>query len=233
MEIKGFLETSLIDWDGHIASVIFLPGCNFRCPYCYNHILARHPDRLETVAWERIESYLKAKRDWIDGVVVTGGEATIHQDLPELLNRIHGLGLQAKLDTNGYQPQVLERLFSEKLVDYVAMDYKAALDARYYAASGTELELDRIGQSLRLVMDSGIPYEFRTTVVPGFHLPADIADMGPAIRGAGKWALQQFVPREAEGRDLRQARPLGAEVIQEMRAEGARWAGQCLVRGRA
>ncbi len=231
MKIKGFIETSLIDWDGMVSCVLFLPGCNFNCPFCHNHLLARHPERLADVPWERVENYLADKVDWIDGAVVTGGEPTIHQELKPLLVKIRDLKSKIKLDTNGYRPVVLEELFSEDLVDYVAMDVKAPLDGSYAVASGTEVDVMQIRRSVSLIMGSGLPYEFRTTLVPGLHDLGSVRRMGRELKGARKWALQQFVPAQAGDRSLRSAVPLGEEALLEMQREAREMVERCIVRG--
>jgi len=231
MEIKGFIETSLVDWDGMVCCVLFLPGCNFRCPFCYNHALVSRPEKLETVPWERVEKYLSEKKDWIDGVAVTGGEPTIHQELMPLLVKVQSLKFKVKLDTNGYRPEVLDELFSQKLVDYVAMDVKAPLDGSYSRAAGVEVDTSLIERSIRAIIDSGLPHEFRTTVVPGYHTAESIAKIGRAIEGARKWALQQFVPAQADDPELRSLKPLLEPELLEMQRRGEGFADKCLVRG--
>ncbi len=231
MEIKGFIETSLVDWDGMVCCVLFLPGCNFRCPFCYNHVLVRHPERLESVPWERVQRYLEDKKDWIDGVVITGGEPTIHQDLRSLLLKIQSLKFKIKLDTNGYRPEVLEEMFSENLVDYVAMDVKAPLDGSYSKAAGIEADVSRIKRSIDLILASGLPHEFRTTVVPGFHTVEAMEKIGQVMGGAKKWAIQQFVPAQADDPALRALTPLSEGEVMEMRRRGEVYVDKCLIRG--
>jgi pyruvate formate lyase activating enzyme len=150
MEIKGFIETSLIDWDGKLVSVFFLPGCNFRCPFCHNHQLWKAPQKVETVPWQKVSDFLKGKKGWIDGVVITGGEPTVHADLPEFIESLREMGLLIKLDTNGANPEMLQSLIDKKLVDYVAMDLKASLDTIYSQAAGTKVNLDDIKRSIEI-----------------------------------------------------------------------------------
>ena len=130
MEIKGFLETSFIDWPDKICAVLFLPICNFRCPYCHNHGLILRPEEYETLSWPFIRERFQTLRGWLDGVCVSGGEPTLHPDLPDLLAAIKALGFPVKLDTNGTRPKVLHFLVDEKLVDFVAMDVKAPAGSR-------------------------------------------------------------------------------------------------------
>ncbi len=231
MEIKGFIETSLIDWDGKIASVIFLPGCNFRCPFCHNSQLVQKPDELATVEWESVVAQLSRHRGWIDGVVVTGGEPTIHPELPSLLRAVKEMGLATKLDTNGYLPEVLRHLIDGRLVDYVAMDIKAAPDERYSRAAGVKVNLKLIEASVALLMASGVDYEFRTTVVPLFMKKSDVREIGKAVKGARKWALQQFKPLHSAQDQLQRIWPYADEILLAMRDEGAQWVECCEVRG--
>ena len=131
--IKGFLDTSLIDWPGCVCAVVFLPYCNLRCPYCHNHQLVLKPDTLETFSLDSVLKRVTSQGEWIDGICVTGGEPTIHRGLSALLEKIHEASLKVKLDTNGTQPEILQHLISHKLVDHVAMDVKAPLDDTAYA----------------------------------------------------------------------------------------------------
>ncbi len=221
MQIKGFIETSLIDWDGKIVSVVFLPGCNFRCPFCHNHLLVEHPEQVADVPWSRVEAFLRAKRGWIDGVVVTGGEPTIHKDLPGFLAKFKGMGLPVKLDTNGGNPGMLKRILDEGLVDYIAMDLKAAMGEAYAKACGLPFDQGDLRASINIIMSSGRDYEFRTTIVPGIHGLESIRSMAGEIRGAKKWVLQQFVSANAGDEGLRQVAPYDNEQLERMREAAA------------
>jgi len=195
--LKGFLDLSLVDWDGHTACVVFTPGCNFRCPFCYNRDLVLNPGRLPDVPLERVLSYLEHDGWGIDGVVITGGEPTLWPDLPELCRTFKELGFGVKLDTNGTNPGLLQRLLAYGLVDYVAMDIKAPLTPeRYSVACGVDARpfLPRIKRSVELLAFSGVDYEFRTTVVPGLHRPGDIRSICQAIRGCKRFVIQSFKP---------------------------------------
>lgn len=214
-----------------VSCVLFLPGCNFRCPFCYNHILVKQPEKLETVPWERVERYLVGKKDWIDGVVITGGEPTIHRDLKPLLAKIRNSMFKIKLDTNGYRPEVLEELFAEKLVDFVAMDVKAPLESSYSKAAGVDIDLNLIRRSIGAIIGSGLPHEFRTTVVPGIHTAEAIDKIGQALKGANKWAIQQFVPGQADDPALRALAPLPESEVREMQRRGEAYVAKCQIRG--
>lgn len=195
MEIKGFVGVSLSDWDGNVSSVIFLPSCNMRCPFCYNKGLVVHPEKMPTIEHGRIENYLETNRKWIDGVVITGGEPTLHADLPNLCERIKKMGFRVKVDTNGTNPAMLSRLIGEQLVDYVALDVKAPLNVEKYSkACGLSANqfIEKIKQTIQTLLNDAVQYEFRTTVVPTLHQMEDIDAICRAIRGCKKFALQAF-----------------------------------------
>ncbi|MCJ7614751.1 anaerobic ribonucleoside-triphosphate reductase activating protein [Candidatus Bathyarchaeota archaeon] len=195
MDVKGLIDISFVDWDGKISSVLFLPTCNFRCPFCHNVNLVLCPEKLDTIPFEYIEDQLKKQKGWTDGVCITGGEPTLHSSLPELCSRIKKMGLMVKLDTNGTNPTMLKELMDMKLVDYVAMDIKAPLTIEKYSkATGvnTEKLLENVKESIRLLMESGIDYEFRTTVVPSIHSLEDIKQVCRSLKGCRKYVLQKF-----------------------------------------
>ncbi len=193
--VKGFLETSFVDWPGKIASVLFLPRCNFRCPYCHNYELVIDPEQFPTVPFHHILKTLRNYRGWIDGVCITGGEPTLLPALPELIESIRQEGMLVKLDTNGSHPHILEHLINARLVDYVAMDVKAPLDRESYArCSGVTVDLSKIAESVNLLKASHLPCEFRVTVAPTFLNEEDIMRMAHELKGAKKFTLQQFSP---------------------------------------
>jgi len=193
--VKGFLETSFVDWPGKIASVLFLPRCNFRCPYCHNHELVTDPGRFPTVPFHHILETLRQYRGWIDGVCISGGEPTLLPSLPELIACIKQEAMLVKLDTNGSHPRVLESLINAHLIDCVAMDVKAPLDPEAYArCCGVSADLDDIMESVNLLKASGLPYEFRTTVAPTFLNEEDLIRLAHQIKGARKLTLQHFSP---------------------------------------
>lgn len=162
--IKGFVLTSLVDWDGKVSAVIFLAGCNFRCSYCSNKELVVSPEKIKSIPFERIAGDLKKNNDFVDGVVITGGEPTIYPDLPDLCKEISNLGFKIKLDTNGTNPEMLKELLDKKLVDYVAMDIKTCF-GKYKEIVNADVDLEKIKKSISVV--SKFPnYEFRTTLFP-------------------------------------------------------------------
>lgn len=195
MEIKGFIDISFSDWDSKVSSVIFLPKCNFRCPFCYNKNLVLQSDAMPTIAYERIKEYLEANREWIDGVVITGGEPTNHEDLPSLCNELKTTGFSVKLDTNGTNPAIMRKLIEHNTVDYVALDLKAPLtEEEYSEASGVSGAsfVDQIREAIQLLLGGNVNYEFRTTVVPTLHRVEDVERICQAVKGCRKYALQNY-----------------------------------------
>lgn len=194
-EIKGFVDLSLVDWDGKVSSVIFLPTCNLRCPFCYNTKLVLKPEKMPTIPFNEIQSYLEKRKSWIDGVVITGGEPTLHSQLPKLCQEIKKLGLPIKLDTNGTNPEVLQTLVEQHLIDYVAMDVKAPFMARKYAkAVGVQEEklILKVKETVEFLLRGKLDYEFRTTVVPKIHEIKDIEQICLAIKDCRKYVIQNF-----------------------------------------
>ncbi|NIR86124.1 anaerobic ribonucleoside-triphosphate reductase activating protein [Candidatus Bathyarchaeota archaeon] len=195
VEIKGFINLSLVDWDGKISSVVFLAGCNLRCPFCYNVNLVLHPEELPTIPFEQIEDRLQKSRGWVEGVVITGGEPTIRSNLPNLCQKIKKQGFLVKVDTNGTNPVMIKKLIHRKLVDYVAMDIKAPLTMEKHSRAcgvNTENLLEKIEKTIDLLLEDAVEYEFRTTVVPGLHDKQDIEDICQRIRGCRKYVIQNY-----------------------------------------
>ena len=195
MEIKGFVSVSLSDWDGKVSSVIFLPRCNLRCPFCYNKSLVLHPEEMLTIPFVQVEHYLEANQKWIDGIVITGGEPTLHEDLPLLCEKIKKAGFDVKVDTNGTNPKVIGELMEKRLVDSVAMDVKAPLNKeKYSAACGLNATpfLERINETIKILLTAAVECEFRTTVVPTLHRLEDVEGICQGIKGCKKYTLQNF-----------------------------------------
>lgn len=196
MKLHGLQKMTLLDFPGHVACTVFLGGCDFRCPYCHNFELV-DGTAVPLMEEEEFFSFLSKRKGLLDGVAVTGGEPTIHADLPEFVRRIRSLGFPVKLDTNGYHPDMLRRLLEEKLIDYAAMDIKNSPE-KYASTAGREtLDLSPVRESIALLMGSGTDYEFRTTVVKEFHEQRDFEEIGKMIEGAGKYFLQSFTDRDS------------------------------------
>lgn len=196
MKIGGLQKLTLIDYPGQIACTVFTAGCNFRCPFCHNPELVL-PEKIkndataETAGEKKFFDFLKERQGKLDGVCITGGEPTIQPDILEFIRVIKAMGFLVKLDTNGTNPQVLTKVYQEKLVDFVAMDIKNSLE-NYEKACGNLLNKARIQESVFLIRKSKVPYEFRTTVVPTIHTLDDFIAIGRWLKGARKYALQRY-----------------------------------------
>lgn len=231
MKIIGFIKTSLLDWDGHVVASIYLPGCNFRCPFCHNRDVVLDPGSFEEVPFQEVEEFIKANSEFLDGVVVTGGEPTMHRDLPDLLRKLKALGVKVKLDTNGTDPEMLRDLIDSGLVDYVAMDLKAPLNEKYSDVAGVEVPLDKIKRSIELLETSGVEHEFRTTVVPILLTPGDIEAIAAYIGGAKKFALQQFRPEHTLDPKLSVVKPYSSGAMRGMAETAKRYVRTVVIRG--
>jgi len=201
MLISGFTPLSLIDWDGHPSAVIFLHGCNFRCPWCQNKGLVLSTKKLKGLNKKDVLQHIEGFGNYIDHICITGGEPTINNGLMDFIRKIKYMGYKVKLDTNGTNSNVIAEAVCN--VDFIAMDIKAPLTPRKYSkATGIkidEVHLIKIINSIDIIRDFsdkyGLDYEFRTTVVPGFHTPKDIEQIAKyAIKGAKRYVIQNFHP---------------------------------------
>jgi len=229
-EIKGLQETTLIDWPGRLCSTIFLPYCNFRCPFCHAKQLVLEPETLETIPVETVLETVVRLEGWLDGVVICGGEPTLHEGLGDLIRALRGAGAAVKLDTNGSQPEALRGLLDEGLLDFVAMDVKAPLDDRYRRATGVNCDLEALRSSIRLIIDSGVDYEFRTTMCPEFVTPGDVVEIAQTLTGAKRLALQQFRPDNCLDPTLEELKPYPPDVLNEAARAAAPHVRKCIVR---
>ena len=244
MIIGGLQQFSLLDYPGGISAIVFTQGCNFRCQFCYNPMLV-WPETVGKVkyvqATEQQKDHPKIKEDdlfvflesrvgKLDAVVVTGGEPCLHKDLPEFIKKIKKLGFLVKLDTNGSYPEMLEKLLEKKLIDYIAMDLKAPAE-KYNEITGIAGNFNNIKKSVKLIMQSGLPYEFRTTVVPNLLNKDDINEMGKIIQDARAWYLQGFKSSEdLINQDLQGKVPYNSRQMKEMAEVGSKYVKKCEVR---
>lgn len=192
MKICGLQKTTLLDFPGHVAATIFTGGCNFRCPFCHNSDLLGN-DAPPAFTEEEVLSFLSKRSGILEGVAITGGEPTLQPDLESFIRRIRSIGLQVKLDTNGYRPDVLKSLCEQGLVDYVAMDIKTCKERYPLLAGIPSIQMEPIEESVDYLKSCHIPYEFRTTVVKELHSAEDFQKIGPWISGCPNYYLQNFV----------------------------------------
>ncbi len=196
MKIHGLMKMTLLDFPGKVACTVFLGGCDFRCPFCHNFELidGSAPPLMED---GELFSFLEKRKGLLDGVAITGGEPCLHPGLPELLKKIRALGFAAKLDTNGYHPDVLKRVVDEGLADYVAMDVKNCPEKYALTCGVPTVDMDKIYRSIDLLKRGTVPYEFRTTVIDELHEERDIEKIGQLIEGAPAYFLQSFTDRDS------------------------------------
>ncbi len=217
----------MVDYAGHMAAVFFVSGCNLRCGFCHNAALLAEGKR--GLDWDRLRRACRQFRaQWVDAAVVTGGEPTLHSGLEELLRYFRDIGWSVKLDTNGSQPHVLRECLP--LVDYVAMDLKAA-PSRYEELTGHG-DAKAIGRSVDLIRSQARSYEFRTTVIEGFHDDRQMTELGELVSGARRYVLQPFVPRDdLLHPEFRKKRRTSPDRMQELGELMRRYAGEVHVRG--
>lgn len=193
MNIQGFYKLTLLDYPGHMACSIFTGGCNYRCPFCHNASLVTHPNETPSYSEQEILRFLQSRVGILEGVCITGGEPTLHPQLPSFIRQIKDLGYLVKLDTNGSNPMLLKSLIDEGLLNYVAMDIKNCPSKYAMSIGFTEYDMTPVQTSIHILMSSGIDYEFRTTVVRSLHTPQDFVEIAKLITGCRHYYLQSFV----------------------------------------
>jgi len=243
MIIGGLEKLTLIDYPDHLAAIIFTQGCNFRCHFCYNPMLVlpqtgkgdkntvdKKEKGLSMLSTEDLFLFLETRFGRLEGVVITGGEPTLHPDLPAFIKKIKKIGYLVKLDTNGTNPVMLARLIKEKLIDYIAMDLKAPL-AKYEKTVGVKVNYNNLKKSVKMIINSGLPYEFRTTVVPELLGSADIEKMGQTLQGASKWYLQRFkADTELINPKFKDYQAYSNQKMKELARLGQKYVALCEVR---
>jgi len=231
MEIGGLQKLTLIDYPGKIACTVFTIGCNFRCPWCYSAELVL-PEKIKSqpkISEREFFGFLKERKRLIEGVVICGGEPTVHEDLPKFIKKIKKLGYSVKLDTNGSNPKMLKDLIDKKLVDYVAMDIKAPKQ-KYEKIVGRKINTEKIEKSIKILCGDKVNYEFRTTVVPTLHQREDILKITRWIKSAKKYFLQNFRPEKTINPEFEKIKPYSQEELIEIRNAVAPFFEICQVR---
>jgi pyruvate formate lyase activating enzyme len=214
--IKGFIETSFLDWKDHLSSVFFTGGCNFRCPFCHNSDLVLNQHSLLDVPEEQILGNLRKFRKWVDRVVVTGGEPTLQKGLRVFVERLKQEGFKIKLDTNGSHPEVIKDLVKAGLIDCIAMDIKGPIMG-YDRWCGTTVERDKIEESIDFIIGGPIDHEFRMTVVPFLHKEADVYEAALRVGNAKRFTVQDFVPRNTLNPAFLHVRPFSPDRMTKIR----------------
>ncbi|HID93091.1 MAG TPA: anaerobic ribonucleoside-triphosphate reductase activating protein [bacterium (Candidatus Stahlbacteria)] len=188
MKFKALQKLSVIDYLGKLCTIVFTGGCNFRCSYCHNPELVIGYEKLPDIDEKEVLDLMEKRRGFIDGISITGGEPTIHEELPEFISRVKEAGFLVKLDTNGTNPDMLLKIINN--LDYVAMDIKAT-PSRYKEVIGVNVDLSSIEKSIEIIMNSGVDYEFRTTVFPEFFNKEDAKQIGEWLKAAKRYVLQR------------------------------------------
>lgn len=228
MEFGGFQKLTLLDFPEKVACTVFTKGCNFRCPFCHNAGLVTHIDDY-TVSEEEVLSYLKKRSGMIDGLVITGGEPLLHKEIGSFIRKVKELGFLIKLDTNGSRPDILKELLDEGLLDYVAMDIKNKKE-KYNETCGISVDLSDIEKSIGILRNSGVPFEFRTTVSRDLHTAEDIEEIAKWTHGEQKYYLQNFVD---SGDTIETGlAPVSDENLQKMREKAEKYVKNTFIRGK-
>lgn len=230
MSIKGFQGTSLLDYPGRVASLVFWGGCNLTCPFCHNPALVLEPRAFPDLDRNDLLAELADRRPFIDGVVISGGEPTLDPELTDWLKQVKVLGLAVKLDTNGLRPDVLADLLKRQLVDCLAIDLKTA-PARYVELHPGPVDRAALAESIRLARMAPVAVEFRTTCVPGIVDAAAIRELGELIHGAPLWVLQQYHPAPALDPSWREIVPYSPEFLVELADLARQYVGEVIVKG--
>lgn len=230
MRIKGFQGTSLLDFPERIASLVFFGGCNLSCPFCHNPTLVVDPEQYPDYPVAALLEELRERRNFIDGVVVSGGEPTLDPGLIPFLQQVKSLGLLVKLDTNGLVPALLEQAMAEGLVDFVALDLKTAPE-RYGELHSSPVDVHALYMSVRLLLHGDIEYEFRTTCVPSLVGDGEIRAIGEMLRGARRWVLQQYVPGYALDKRLQTVAPYPEPILRRFARQAEAYVDEVGLRG--
>jgi pyruvate formate lyase activating enzyme len=214
--IKGYEPSSYNEWAGKITAIIFTGGCNFRCHFCHNKDMVIGWKDIPDIKFSEVMEQLNKRKKWIDAVQITGGEPSLHKaDVIEMLNQLKSEGFLTKVDTNGFDPDFITELNELQLVDYWAMDIKASLDM-YKKATDVDVKPETIRKSIKLIMESGLEYEFRTTVVPGLHDKFQIFKLVQEIKGAKKYFIQNFVPQNTINPEYMKIQPFTDKQLEGM-----------------
>lgn len=216
MKIGGLQRVSLIDYPGLISAVLFLQGCNFRCPYCHNPELV-DPNLFKSCIKENdVFEFLETRKGKLDAVTITGGEPTIQNQLAVFIRQIKKMGFAVKLDTNGTQPPLIKEVIDHKLIDYISMDVKAPFD-KYKEVVRVKVDENSIKESIRIILKAKIPYEFRTTVVKSQLNENDIMQIGRMIHGASRYVLQNFVSSKTMEKKFVKEETIPEETLQAVK----------------
>lgn len=230
--IKGFIPVTLLDYPGMVSAMVFTSGCNFRCPFCYNKELVLTPEKLPEISQKEIFNYLTKRRNWLDGVVIGGGEPTIWPGLADFCRKIKLLGYKIQLQTNGSNPQVIKKLLDNNFLDYIAMDIKGPLK-KYRDITKTSVSIENIKKSSKIIKQNypKIEAEFRTTIVPTLINEKDIEEIGKDFGGDVPYFLQQFENAKTLDPRFEKVKPYSSYQLKKMEAIAKRYFKKVEIRG--
>lgn len=229
MIFGGFTPLTLIDYPGKTAAMVYTIGCNFRCPYCHNPELVDETVE-KTFSEDFVLEFLKGRIGLLDGVVVTGGEPTMHgEDLLSFMGKVKALGFLVKLDTNGTNPAFVKDAFARGVVDFVAMDIKSPL-ASYHKTAMRPVDIDAVRESIVLLMSGSVPYEFRTTVIKTLITPDEIEEIAKEIQGARAYYLQKFIPTKILNPQFKRKTTYSDEEFDALKARAEKYVALCGIR---
>ncbi|MCX6759319.1 MAG: anaerobic ribonucleoside-triphosphate reductase activating protein [Candidatus Nealsonbacteria bacterium] len=231
MQIGGLQKLTLIDYPGRLVATVFFTGCNFKCPWCYSSELVL-PEKIKKqpkISEKEFLEFLKERKKLLEGLVLCGGEPSINKKLPSLIKKIKKLGYLVKLDTNGSNPKMLKKLIKTKLIDYVAMDMKLPKE-RYPEIFGKKVKIEDIEESIKILKEGKVDYEFRTTVVPTVLDKEDILKIAKWIRGGKKYYLQNFRPEKTIDPEFEKIKPYPQEYLLEIQKAISPFFEVCQVR---
>ena len=216
IKIAGFRKTSLVDYTDHISTVLFTQGCNCRCPYCHNPgLIPKEPEDQDYMDLDYFWNFLEKRQHLLDGVVITGGEPTLQEGIFDFIQNIKNRGLKVKLDTNGANFQILQKLIKRNYIDYCAVDFKASYQ-NYEQLTGKNITKS-LKKCVNLVVNDDLDYEFRTTVVPGIHTEVEIKKIAETIKGAEKYCIQNFRPKITLDSDFENKRQFPEEKLEKFK----------------
>jgi len=231
IKIGGLQKTTFIDYPGKLACTVFLCGCNFRCPFCYSGELVL-PEKIKNqpeITKKEFFNFLKKRKKLLEAIVVCGGEPTINKDLPDFIREIKEFGYLVKLDTNGSDPEMLQKLIDEKLIDYAAMDIKASKE-KYERTIGTKIDIKKIEKSVNILKKGIIGYEFRTTVVPGIIDKNDIFKIAKWLSPAPRYFLQNFKAEKTIDPKFEKEKSYSDEYMKEIKKIVQPYFKECEIR---
>ena len=229
MVFHGFQKMTMLDFPGHIACTVFTPGCNFRCPFCHNALLVTDINNETVYSEEDILAYLSKRKGLLDGICISGGEPLMHDGIFEFVRKAKELGYLVKIDTNGSFPDKLKKLIESGNIDYVAMDIKNSPDKYSLTTDICNFDFAPIRESVNILLEGNVDYEFRTTVVSEFHTPQDMVAIGELIQGADRYFIQHFI--ESEANIQRGLSPICKEEMEKLRIVVSEYVKNAEIRG--